>query len=665
MYHPRETLPTSAHAENATRQTRYPIRSHTLRAPPPLPAIQETPAPQLRPLPHRTTQVGGASSPSPMLQLPTFTSQPRRALPVPQAPPRQLTFHPSPPEVHTRTPTPPRRAPLRQSIRDVLHKVPKLFRRKHTPQVLAEPRPPMQLPPSAANTQEFLNHRVPHFHDSLTPRSRTATPQQSRSHQASRNSSPTRERSARHTSVSAPSSPTQRSHYSLRPRRNHPPQDVPSQSRHHSPASADRHRPITRSQTTQDRISAHPQSATIRSAPTSPRADYSGPHTRSRAAHTTPADQQASTSRRAEVQVPPAASSAPRTRLQTAKQLFLPKRFREHFVMHSRTHNPRMGEEFLDPAFPRGFKNGHQPQDWRVLDTSWTPHQHQKWSLQWFPRRNRIGVYAVAPVTSQPSILRRTHTVHTHLFPASDAVRTGSDFPPGSDSVVTTTGSDSSAASAGYDRISPSESSAIRVSEPAQVQVPPTLVAEHTESARPSETYNQQISVRQPCNNQHAPTFRTPSRNSAIVYRHEEFPRSIEALALTAEDPTPTDATHITVHFATLENMQKAHPQPARRRENSVYGPLHVGDVTRYYNKRQRRYVTALIVSSRDQAPTLDNLRLAIWNLHVQAIGLEARHIHMALPSWPPPPYPVLDVIYTLDQEFISSELKVHLWNLS
>ena len=166
------------------------------------------------------------------------------------------------------------------------------------------------------------------------------------------------------------------------------------------------------------------------------------------------------------MQVPPAASAAPRTRLQTAKQLFLPKRLRDHFVMHSQTHNPRMGEEFLDPACPRGFRNGHQPNDWRVLDASWTPHQHQKWSLQWFPRRNRIGVYAVAPVTTQPSILRRTQTVHTPLFPASDAVRTGSDFPPGSDSVVTTTGSDSSAASASYDRISPSESSAIRVSEP-------------------------------------------------------------------------------------------------------------------------------------------------------------------------------------------------------
>ena len=159
--------------------------------------------------------------------------------------------------------------------------------------------------------------------------------------------------------------------------------------------------------------------------------------------------------------------------------------------------------------------------------------------------------------------------------------------------------------------------------------------------------------------------MRAPTRNSAIVYRHDEFPRAIEALALTSDEPTPTDATHLTVHFSTLENMQKAHPQPARRRENSVFGPLHVGDVTRYFNKRQRRYVTALIVSSSTQAPTLDILRLAIWNLHVQAIGLEAKHIHMTLPSWPPPPFPVLDVIYAMDQEFISSTLDVHLWNLS
>ena len=185
---------------------------------------------------------------------------------------------------------PPRRAPLRQSIREELHKVPKFFRRKpstNSDEVQSTSSQPLH---NFEDTRPFLHHDVPHYHDRLATMSRTPTPQHDMSRQSSRHTSPSRSRQTSQETMSAPASPTRsRQHASTASNRIPPLMSVPTYPRSapHSPTQTEPRGPVTRSQAaTLSRNTPHASSRTLSSARTSPTPSEGGPSTRLRSSTT-------------------------------------------------------------------------------------------------------------------------------------------------------------------------------------------------------------------------------------------------------------------------------------------------------------------------------------------------------------------------------------------
>ena len=81
------------------------------------------------------------------------------------------------------------------------------------------------------------------------------------------------------------------------------------------------------------------------------------------------------------------------------------------------------------------------------------------------------------------------------------------------------------------------------------------------------------------------------------------------------------------------------------------------------YNKPEKRYTTSLIVTCKQMPLEMANLELALWNLHTQAIGLEAKRIHIPVDQRILRAMQSHEILMAIDRQFLESDYEVHIWH--
>ena len=148
---------------------------------------------------------------------------------------------------------------------------------------------------------------------------------------------------------------------------------------------------------------------------------------------------------------------------------------------------------------------------------------------------------------------------------------------------------------------------------------------------------------------------------TALRFRVGRLPESGQPL--TADGKIYPEHQDIVVLFSSLERVQKLIGKSPARREGTVEGPPQVGDARRMYNKPEQRYTTSLIVTKKQVPLEMANLELALWNLHTQAIGLEAKRIHIPVDQKITRAMKPQEILMAIDRQFLESEYEVHIWH--
>ena len=153
-------------------------------------------------------------------------------------------------------------------------------------------------------------------------------------------------------------------------------------------------------------------------------------------------------------------------------------------------------------------------------------------------------------------------------------------------------------------------------------------------------------------------------RHTALAFHTGPIPQP--KIATTKEEKAKElHATKdIVAKFTTKEKILKMAARPAARKENTPHGTPEIGDVRRYYDRQQTRYVTWIVIASKEESVNMENLDLALANLRTQADTLDATSIHMQIPQPNLRNIKQLDFLLALERAFIDSNLTVHVWTL-
>ena len=119
----------------------------------------------------------------------------------------------------------------------------------------------------------------------------------------------------------------------------------------------------------------------------------------------------------------------------------------------------------------------------------------------------------------------------------------------------------------------------------------------------------------------------------------------------------------IVVTFSTWERVDKLIGKSPAKKQGTVAGPPQVGDARRMYSKPEQRYTTSLIITKKQVPFTMENLELALWNLHTQAIGLEAKRIHIPVDQRLLKAMQPQEILMAIDRQFLESDYEVHIWH--
>ena len=148
-----------------------------------------------------------------------------------------------------------------------------------------------------------------------------------------------------------------------------------------------------------------------------------------------------------------------------------------------------------------------------------------------------------------------------------------------------------------------------------------------------------------------------PKPNSVLKFRRGKIPKP-------EVDPTDSAKTlDVVAGFITLESARKA-MKPSARKQNRSAGTPELGDVCRMYNKTTQYNTTELVVASNKQPMKKENFELALYNLHVQVIGIGAKRIHIPMDQRILRGMKCLDILAALDEQFLNSDIEIHVWNV-
>ena len=148
-----------------------------------------------------------------------------------------------------------------------------------------------------------------------------------------------------------------------------------------------------------------------------------------------------------------------------------------------------------------------------------------------------------------------------------------------------------------------------------------------------------------------------PKPNTVLKFRRGKIPKP-------EVDPTDSAQTlDVVAGFITLESARKA-MKPSARKQNRSAGEPELGDVCRMYNKTTQYNTTELIVASNRKPMKNEDLELALYNLHVQILGIGAKRVHIPMDQRVLRGMQCLDILAALDAQFIGSGIEVHVWNV-
>ena len=119
---------------------------------------------------------------------------------------------------------------------------------------------------------------------------------------------------------------------------------------------------------------------------------------------------------------------------------------------------------------------------------------------------------------------------------------------------------------------------------------------------------------------------------------------------------------HVVLKFTTKEKFTKFSSSRSCKTEGLQKSKAEVGDVKRYYEKKQNRYVNALIIAAKGTPVCHDNLKLGLWNLHCQMEALQAPAVHLQMSYTAFRPLNEIDVLLALEQQFENTGIEVHAW---
>ena len=126
--------------------------------------------------------------------------------------------------------------------------------------------------------------------------------------------------------------------------------------------------------------------------------------------------------------------------------------------------------------------------------------------------------------------------------------------------------------------------------------------------------------------------------------------------------PEGKDDEYVILKFTTKERFTKFKQSKATKQPDTPHSAPEVGDVRRFYEKTQKRYVTALIISAKGTPPSIDNLHLGLWNLHSQIQTIGAKKLYIQLPQKATRPLPETAILLAIEGQFRTADIELHIY---
>ena len=133
-------------------------------------------------------------------------------------------------------------------------------------------------------------------------------------------------------------------------------------------------------------------------------------------------------------------------------------------------------------------------------------------------------------------------------------------------------------------------------------------------------------------------------------------------MALPLENGYGLPTSDVIVKLTSKEKFTKYNQAKAEKEGSTHTGTPEIGDARRFYEKGSHRYITALLINSKDTPTNIENLQLALCNLHCQMETLAATQVHIQIAPKAFKPLKTMEAILAIEKQFHQSEIQVHLW---
>ena len=118
----------------------------------------------------------------------------------------------------------------------------------------------------------------------------------------------------------------------------------------------------------------------------------------------------------------------------------------------------------------------------------------------------------------------------------------------------------------------------------------------------------------------------------------------------------------IIVKLTTKEKFTKFNHARKNKDDSTHTGTPEIGDARRFFESSTQRYITALILSSRDTHLNMENLQLALWNLHCQMNTLNAKNAHLQPALRAFKPLEQMQAFLAIEKQFMNTDIRFHIW---
>ena len=169
--------------------------------------------------------------------------------------------------------------------------------------------------------------------------------------------------------------------------------------------------------------------------------------------------------------------------------------------------------------------------------------------------------------------------------------------------------------------------------------------------------------TRYPQQNQLKANKITRDIKEVLVFREGPMPIATPgANSLVDKGVTTLPGEDVVIRFTTLERIEKITSKGSNRDKFSG-GTPELGCVRKIYDKNSHRHTLNLVVAARDHPLTVHTLELALYNLMIELLDTVKR-VHVPLDMRILKAIDGMSVVLAFEEAFLSTGVKVHIWNL-